>query len=80
MLARLEAGARLPAQLLQARCAWLSKTHTASSDPMSYRGLLLLSTVYRNYAERLFHLRAWISAWSPPGLFSGCKGLGAEDG
>eukprot|EP00969_Alexandrium_andersonii_P083245 3672683-Alexandrium_andersonii.AAC.1 len=49
-------------------------------DPLAFRGLLILPTVYRTWAKvRLRQLSPWIRSWAPPHLFSGLKGRGAQD-
>eukprot|EP00969_Alexandrium_andersonii_P200940 8877290-Alexandrium_andersonii.AAC.1 len=55
-----EAGAPWPAPLAHARCAYVCKVPVPSTDPLSYRGLLVLPVLYRTWAKaRLFQLRSW---------------------
>ena len=65
------------------RTAWLDKTEgpQASLDPLDYRGLAILSKVYRLYfAIRLVDLRPWIAGWEDPELYAGTTAAtGAED-
>eukprot|EP00969_Alexandrium_andersonii_P074314 3278392-Alexandrium_andersonii.AAC.1 len=47
---------------------------------MQHRGLLLLATVYRPWAEcRLHQLQQWAEGWKHPGAYAAFKGVGAED-
>ena len=63
--------------------AWLDKTDggSPSLDPLDYRGLAILSKLYRLYfAIRLSDLRPWISGWECPEPFAGTNAsTGAED-
>ena len=47
MLNRIEAGAPWPTPLLHAKAVFLSKDVNKLEDPMAYRVLLILPTVYR---------------------------------
>jgi hypothetical protein len=83
MFAKVEAGAQWPKQMLKGRTAWLDKTEgpLPSIDPLDYRGLAILSKVYRIYAIiRLRHLAGWIQGWEKEQLFAGTTApCGAED-
>ena len=60
MFQAIEQGAEWPDQTLAGRTAWLDKTDgpLASLDPLEYRGLAILSKVYRIYgAMRLKQLQ-----------------------
>ena len=49
-------------------------------DPMDYRVLLMLSSVYRLYGEiRLPQLQPWIETWGLPEFYAGIEGKGAND-
>ena len=50
-------------------------------DPLDYRGLAILSKIYRLYfAIRLVDLRPWIAGWEDPELYAGTTAAtGAED-
>eukprot|EP00969_Alexandrium_andersonii_P184611 8156079-Alexandrium_andersonii.AAC.1 len=80
MLRTIETGASWPEQLLTVRCCWLAKKAWHSPDPLHYRGLLVMSALYRAWAKaKLGGLQAWISSWEDPALFSGRAGFGAAD-
>jgi hypothetical protein len=83
MLTCIEDGAPWPSQTLVGRTAWLDKTEgpEPSTDPLDYRGLAILSKVYRLYGViRLRHLHPWINTWEYPELFAGTTApSGAED-
>ena len=63
-----------PQGMLQARAAFLSKDEQKAGDPLAYRVLLILATLYRRWAcTRLRDLDDWIQAWIPEGtLFVLC--------
>eukprot|EP00975_Prorocentrum_lima_P017074 3615245-Prorocentrum_lima.AAC.1 len=47
---------------------------------MDYRGILVLSALYRAWGKlRLFQLRRWASGWQDGHHFAGFKGVSAED-
>ena len=83
MLQAIEDGADWPDQTLAGRTAWLDKTEgpEASLDPLDFRGLAILSKVYRLYGSiRLRHLHDWIRSWEKEELFAGTTApCGAED-
>ena len=83
MLNSIEQGAEWPKQTLAGRTAWLDKTDgpEPSLDPLEYRGLAILSKVYRLYAAiRLRHLQPWVQNWEKEELFAGTSAAtGAED-
>ena len=57
------------------------KVIAPSLDPLDYRGLAILSKLYRLYFTiRLTDLRPWISTWEDPELYAGTTAAtGAED-
>ena len=83
LLNTIEEGAPWPDQTLIGRTAWLDKTDVPepSTDPLDYRGLAILSKVYRLYGViRLRHLHPWINTWEYEELFAGTTApSGAED-
>ena len=83
MLRAIELGAPWPDQTLAGRTAWLDKTEgpTPSTNPLDYRGLAILSKVYRLYGVvRLRHLHPWIKTWEYEELFAVTTApCGAED-
>ena len=83
MLNAIEGGDAWPQQTLVGRTSWLDKTDgpEPSLDPLEYRGLAILSKVYRLYAAiRLRHLQPWVKNWEHEELFAGTSAAtGAED-
>jgi hypothetical protein len=83
MFTAIEQGAPWPQQTLAARTAWLDKTQdeTPSLDPLDYRGLAILSKIYRLYFSiRLKDLGPWIKGWECEELYAGTNSpTGAED-
>jgi hypothetical protein len=83
MYQAIEAGADWPEQAAVARTAWLDKTEAAtpSMEPLDYRGLAILSKLYRLYFSiRLKDLQPWVQEWEEEELFAGTSaGIGAED-
>jgi len=83
MLQAIEDGADWPEQTLTGRTAWLDKTDGPETilDPLDFRGLAILSKVYRIYGViRLRHLQQWIRTWAKEELFAGTSApCGAED-
>jgi hypothetical protein len=83
MYQAIEAGAEWPEQAAVARTAWLDKTKAASPsmDPLDYRGLAILSKLYRLYfSVRLKDLKPWVQEWEEEELFAGTSAsTGAED-
>jgi hypothetical protein len=76
----IEGGAPWPSATLLVRTAFLSKQEDDLS-PTGYRGLSILSKIYRLYAViRLRHLLAWVRSWQHEDLFAGTSAsVGAED-
>ena len=59
-----EAGAPWPAPMLDGKAACVLKRDTDQSDPPSCRVLVILSAVYRRWAQlRLRSLNDWVAAW-----------------
>ena len=83
MYQAIEGGDAWPKQTAVARTAWLDKTEgpIPSLEPLEYRGLAILSKIYRLYfAIRLGDLGPWIKGWEEPELFAGTTAAtGAED-
>eukprot|EP00969_Alexandrium_andersonii_P371498 15479640-Alexandrium_andersonii.AAC.1 len=80
MLRRVESGAAWPKQMSVVLTAFVAKGAEHSADPLSYRGLSLLSAVYRSWAKlRLRQLRPWLDSWKHPAMFSAVPGVGAQD-
>ena len=77
----IEGGAPWPSGAHHAKAAFLPKDPDHLADPMAYRVLLILPTLYRKWAAtRLHELYPWVDTWSNPYLFAGIPGFGAADG
>ena len=49
-------------------------------DPLAYRVLLMLPSVYRLWGKiRLAQLQPWVVMWALPQIYVGVKGQGAND-
>ena len=80
LLNHAEATGQWPDQLRVVRTAYLAKTSMHSADPLQYRGLLVMSALYRVWGKlRLHDLRAWTEKWQDPVLHAGVPGVGAQD-
>ena len=81
MLNVIEEGAAWPAEMCVAKAAFLAKDEAKALDPMEYRVLLILPTLYRTWAmTRLRDMDAWIETWATPEMHAGIRGVGAQDG
>ena len=66
--------------MVQAKAAFLVKDPTKVEDPMSYRVLLILSSIYRRWATlRLRQMSRWVDGWALPEMYAGVQGRGAQD-
>ena len=75
-----ESGADWPKDLKCAKAAYLSKDPDKIDDPLEYRVLLILPTLYRRWASaRLNDLKPWIRLWQLHSMYAGVEGFGAED-
>ena len=75
-----ECGVPWPVQLTVGRAAILAKKGRNINDPMAFRLLLLLPSVYRLWSKvRLQQLSAWMQEWDLPELYAGTMGRSAED-
>ena len=64
-----------------AKAVFLPKAEDSTADPLSFRMLLILPTLYRRWAStRLRSMTAWIEKWSTEEMFAGTSGQGAQDG
>ena len=80
LLNGIEGGLPWPDGLLHGKASFLSKTDVPSADPLKYRILLLLPTLYRKWGTtRLRQLRPWVETWAVEGMYAGIPGQGAED-
>ena len=76
----IEGGASWPKQLNVARAAFLAKEADSDMDPLAYRVLLMLPSVYRRWGKiRLAKLQPWIAMWALPQIYAGIEGQGAND-
>lgn len=77
LLNLIENGAPWPKATLHAKAAFLPKDPDNQADPMAYRILLILSTLYRKWAAtRLHSLYPWVESWANSSLFAGVPGRG----
>ena len=75
----IEGGAPWPKQMTVARVAFLAKEEDSDMDPLEYRVLLMLSTVYRVWGKiRLPQLQPWIATWDMQGIYVGVEGKGGQ--
>ena len=67
--------------MTKASSAFLSNDPDDELNPLAYRGLLILSGVYRMWSKtRLRHLQPWVESWTLPGMFAGVEGEWAGGG
>ena len=68
LLNTIEEGAEWPEQLLHGRAAFLEKDEDDRFNPLAFRVLLILPTLYRRWASmRLATLAPWIKKWQVRG-------------
>ena len=80
MMNAIEKGAEWPEALKVARAAFLATDAKDALNPLAYRVLLMLPTIYRTWAKiRLRDLKPWIAAWKLPEMYVGIEGQGAAD-
>ena len=59
----------------------MAKDEHQSLNPIKYRVLLILPTVYTKWAmTRLRDMDPWIETWATPEMHAGVRGTGAQDG
>ena len=81
LLNLIEHGAPWPSGTLHAKASFLPEAAANLADPMAYRILFILPTIYRRWAStRLHDLYPWVDTWSNSHMFAGIPGLGAADG
>ena len=72
---------RWPEAALHARAAYMEKDEDDAHNPLAYRVLLIMPTIYRKWATvRLQQLQSWIDRWALEEMYAGTKGQGAADG
>ena len=77
----IEGRAPWPTGTLHAKASFLLKDMSKLADPMAYRVLLILPSLYRRWAAaRLHNLYPWVSGWANSYMYAGIPGLGAADG
>eukprot|EP00973_Karenia_brevis_P065747 9138130-Karenia_brevis.AAC.1 len=80
LLDLVEGGAPWPQGLLHAKGSLLSKDAGSPYEPLAYRVLLIMATLYRKWAcTRLRHLGPWIDAWKLESMFAGVGQVGAQE-
>ena len=80
MLQTIEDSQPRPSAGMQAKAAYLSKDPGKTDDPLEYRVLLRLATIYRRWATaRSDDLRPWIRTWETDRINAGTEGAGADD-
>ena len=80
MLNCIEEGASWPDQLLHQKACLLLKDPDNPLQPLNYRFLLIMPTIYRKWAmTRLRALEGWIDSWKLNELFAGFGWVSAED-
>ena len=80
MLNAIEDGAEWPVQMNQSRAAFMSKDEDDALNPLAYRVLLMLPSIYRLWGRaRLDHMQPWVAEWTTPEMFAGVEGQGAEE-
>ena len=80
MYDRIEEGALWPSAANHAKATYLVKDEKKLDDPLSYRGLLITTLIYRLYGSlRLGDMSPWVKEWALPSMYAGVPGAGAED-
>ena len=80
LLNTIEDGGSWPVDLTNAKAAYLAKDPNRLEDPLAYRVLMILPTVYRRWAStRLGDMDQWVRSWQKPTMFAGVPDAGAED-
>ena len=75
----IEKGMDWPEDLLHAKAVPIQKPDSDPSQPLSYRVLTILPTLYRLWARmRTQHLQPWMNAWAVDEMFAGIPGRGAD--
>eukprot|EP00974_Lingulodinium_polyedra_P081789 7919257-Lingulodinium_polyedra.AAC.1 len=75
MLNAFEAGDPWPVELTQARAPFLPKEGSSPDEPLGYRLLFILPSIYRRWASvRQHQLRPWVEEWALPEMFAGVCG------
>ena len=80
MLNIIEEGGAWPEHLTHTRAAFLAKEEGEALDPLCFRCLLMMPSIYRLWARtRLSHLEPWVDGWATEEIYAGVGGQGAED-
>ena len=71
LLNAIENGADWPDTTSVARASFLAKDLDSTMEPLNYRVLLMLPTIYRLWTRvRLSHLQPWIAKWYMDCIFA----------
>lgn len=69
-----------PANLLHTKSSFLEKSADNKTDPLAYRVLHTLLTIYHRWASmRIRDLVPWIKEWQLDEMLAGVEGQGARD-
>ena len=80
MLNAVESGEQWPQEMQHSSAAFMAKDEEDKLNPLAYRVLLMLPSIYRLWGRtRLGHLQPWIAQWATPEMFVGIEGQGAEE-
>lgn len=80
LLNLIERGAPWHEGMSAGRVAFLEKDEGSAEDPMKFRLLTILNSLYRRWASaRLESLRPWIETWAIDSIFAGAVPQGAPD-
>jgi hypothetical protein len=78
MLNKVEAGAPWPKHLPTAKAVFLAKDPHELDDPMGFRVLTILPTIYRKWASlRLASMDDWVKTWNNDDIYT--VGAGADE-
>ena len=81
LLNRIEEEGKWPTPCTRGRASFLSKDSEDTLNPLAYRVLLILPTLYRRWASlRLHDLGPWTATWAMPEMCAGVEGKSVEDG
>ena len=66
--------------MLHAKATALGKDPTLPLEPLNYRSLMVMPTIYRKWAlTRMKHLQPWIARWQLDDMLADIPGASAED-
>ena len=71
----IEADGKWPEDLTRTRAAFLAREDEEALEPLGFRCLLMLASLYRLWATtRLNHLEPWVEQWSMEEILAGVAG------